>query len=596
MSPQNKLTAGIPSTPWSFIWYITKPFWPAALLVVLLTIIFAVCNQSLTLFFKWIVEAIEEGNQAEALRYGLLFPCAVFVIQLTNRAGSFIASYYWHPLSRRLANDVLATYVLSHSHTYFSNRFAGSLLTKINSVVSATESLLHDIVWSYLTLLVSLLVSFYFIFTVDLRSAVVFVFLIFALVVVNRLFLPGKRKRSRQAAAAASKMRGGMVDIFSNIAAARQYAAIDDERRYIANDSKRWTDLAITNWMYTDRTQLLNSLILFVCSLLMFYWLVGRWNNNLITSSEFVFILAIITQLMGNLIHIGRMMVNAAREIGEMEDGLREILVPHSITDTESAGPLFVERGKIDWNDVIFTYNESPIFNNFNLSIKPGERLGLVGPSGAGKTTFVSLLLREHDIESGAITIDGQNIAQVTQASLRRAIAVVPQEPALFHRTIRENIAYGKPDATEEEIIAVAKKAYAHDFIDLLPEKYNTLVGERGVKLSGGQKQRIAIARAMLKDAPILVLDEATSALDSESEVEIQKALHTLMVGKTVIAIAHRLSTLREMDRIIVLEGGAIVEDGSHDALLEFGGIYARLWNHQAGGFVLEEAVEGETK
>jgi len=235
---------------------------------------------------------------------------------------------------------------------------------------------------------------------------------------------------------------------------------------------------------------------------------------------------------------------------------------------------------------VTFAYGESTVFENFSCVIPPGQRLGLVGPSGAGKSTFVSLLLRQQDITGGAIRIDGQNIAEVAQDSLRAAISIVPQEPALFHRTIRENIAYGKPDATDDEVIEVAKKAQAHDFITALPDGYNTLVGERGVKLSGGQKQRVAIARAMLKDAPILILDEATSALDSESEVEIQHALHALMSGKTVVAIAHRLSTLREMDRIIVLEKGVITEDGTHDTLKDFGGTYARLWSHQAGGFV----------
>lgn len=244
--------------------------------------------------------------------------------------------------------------------------------------------------------------------------------------------------------------------------------------------------------------------------------------------------------------------------------------------------------GEIKWQDVTFRFGESAVFDRFNLTIAPGQRVGLVGQSGAGKTTFVSLLLRQHELETGSICIDGQDIATVTQDSLRQNIAVVPQEPLLFHRTIRENIAYGKVNATEEEVIEVAKKAQSHDFIMALPEGYDTLVGERGIKLSGGQKQRVAIARAMLKDAPILILDEATSALDSESEVAIQKALHELMVGKTVIAIAHRLSTLREMDRIIVLEKGSIVEDGTHEALTRSGGAYQRLWEHQAGGFLQE--------
>jgi ATP-binding cassette, subfamily B, bacterial len=242
----------------------------------------------------------------------------------------------------------------------------------------------------------------------------------------------------------------------------------------------------------------------------------------------------------------------------------------------------------IDWNQVTFKFDGKFVFSDFNLNIPAGQRLGLVGHSGAGKSTFVSLLLRQHDLDAGSILIAGQDISDVTQDSLRQAIAVVPQEPALFHRSVRDNIAYGNPAATEEQIISAAKQAQAHDFIMDLPSGYDTLVGERGVKLSGGQKQRVAIARAMLKDSPILILDEATSALDSESEVAIQKALETLMQGRTVIAIAHRLSTLRKMDRVVVMEDGKIIEDGTHEKLTKSGGVYERLWQHQAGGFLLD--------
>ena len=222
----------------------------------------------------------------------------------------------------------------------------------------------------------------------------------------------------------------------------------------------------------------------------------------------------------------------------------------------------------------------------FNLQIKSGEKIGLVGPSGGGKTTITRLLLRFMDIQGGAIMIDGQDIRDIKQQDLRRAIAYVPQEPLLFHRSIKENIRYGKPAASDDEIIAVAKKAFAHDFIKVLPDGYDTLVGERGVKLSGGQRQRVAIARAMLSNAPILVLDEATSALDSESERVIQKALWELMKGKTAVVIAHRLSTIQRMDRIVVLDEGKIIEQGSHKALLKQGGLYAKLWSHQSGGFI----------
>jgi ABC-type multidrug transport system fused ATPase/permease subunit len=301
-----------------------------------------------------------------------------------------------------------------------------------------------------------------------------------------------------------------------------------------------------------------------------------------------VFVLALYSQITGTLIFIGRAFNAAAQNLGEMREGLEELLVPFDIVDAPDAKPLLVPEGVIEWRKVSFEYDEQPVFTELDLIIGAGERLGLVGPSGSGKSTFVSLLLRQYELGAGSIVIDGQDIAHATQDSLRQAVAVVPQEPALFHRSIRENILYGNPYATEAEVIAVAKKAQAHDFISQLPQGYDTLVGERGVKLSGGQKQRVAIARAMLKDAPILVLDEATSALDSESEVEIQKALEILMEGRTVIAVAHRLSTLRKMDRILVMDSGQIIEDGTHESLAKAGGVYERLWNHQAGGFLKE--------
>lgn len=578
----------VPATPSAFLWYVTKPYFWGAFFTVTLVVISALASQSLTLFFKWIVEAVEQQDVQTALWYGLLYPVAVFGAQILMRLSSIVAALYWFPASRKYSNDVLVNHTLGHSHTYFSNRFSGSLLTKINNIIGAVESLMHDLVWSYLTLAVSLILSFYFIFTVDVIAALIFAVLIGFIIIVNKLMLPKKRSLSRMTAAAASKMRGSIVDVFGNMIAVRQYNAEVSENKNLANLSSVWTDLGRKNWLYTDLTQAINAVVLFVFAGAMFYWLVLRWENNLITTAEFIFILAIISQLTGNLIFIGRMMVNAARVAGEMEEGLKELIVPHEIVDDHTAEVLNVSLGQIEFSQMTFNYDKNVVFDNFNVVIPAGQRVGLVGASGAGKSTFVSLLLRQHDVTSGAILIDGQNIAEVTQDSLRNAIAVVPQEPALFHRSIRENIAYGKPDATQAEIEAVARKAQAHDFIATLPEGYDTLVGERGVKLSGGQKQRVAIARAMLKDAPILVLDEATSALDSESEVEIQKALHILMNGKTVIAVAHRLSTLREMDRIIVLENGQIIEDGTHETLKDAGGTYAKLWSHQAGGFIVD--------
>jgi ATP-binding cassette subfamily B protein len=263
---------------------------------------------------------------------------------------------------------------------------------------------------------------------------------------------------------------------------------------------------------------------------------------------------------------------------------------PPQVQDKPFAEESEIARGAIGFSDMTFRYSDAAsndtLFKDFDLSVKSGEKIGLVGPSGGGKTTITRLLLRFMDIQSGAITIDGQDIRDIKQRDLRRAIAYVPQEPLLFHRTIKENIRYGRPQATDAEVIGVAKKSYAHEFVSALPQGYDTLVGERGVKLSGGQRQRVAIARAMLKNAPILVLDEATSALDSQSEQLIQKALWQLMKDKTAVVIAHRLSTINHMDRIIVLDKGRITEQGSHQQLLDQKGLYAKLWSHQSGGFI----------
>ncbi len=517
-----------------------------------------------------------------------LFPVAVGTMFLLWRI-SGVFGMEWTSRSNATSYTTLFSYLAHHGHAYFSNRFAGSLSSKISHASEGVQSLFEALLWNYYPSILSLVITAVYIWSTSLISGILFVLLIAILVPLNIFIAQYRKPHMVEFSAQATRARGYAVDAISNIATVRQYARMEDEKRLFDEHIHVMRRLNIKQWRISEFGLLINNIIIVAFEAGILYIAVNLWVQNAITVGEMVMITTLMMGIQSTLVFIGMSINGFVRRYGEIEEGLNDILVPYDILDTQGSLPLHVSEGKIECAHVDFTYDENPVFTDFNLAIKPGERVGLVGESGAGKSTLVSLLLRQHEVQSGTICIDDQDIASVTQDSLRSQIAIVPQESQLFHRTVKENIMYGKPDATLEEVMQASKRAQAHTFISAFPEGYDTLVGERGVKLSGGQRQRIAIARAMLKNAPILILDEATSALDSESEVAIQKALHELMVGKTVIAIAHRLSTLREMDRIIVIADGTIIEDGTHDELVSAGGTYARLWGHQAGGFLQEE-------
>ena len=474
---------------------------------------------------------------------------------------------------------------------FHSNKFGGSLVSQTNKLVGAVESFWDTIIWSVLPLVVSLVGSIIVLSTLLWQYALFL--LIFSIVFSIVVYYGSKpmAELTKKEAKTSNKLNGQLADVISNVLAVKSSGAEATEQKFFTKTVNSWRDSSLDVMRGFLKVSTIYSSINMVIKIGAIAFAVYAAQNNLVSVASVYLIITYTGSVAHELWNMNGIMRNYNRIIGNANDMVEVLQTPTTLID-KSSSKLEVASGKISMDKITFTHDEGQgdtLFHDFSLDIKPGEKIGLVGASGSGKTTLTKLLLRFADIDSGKITIDGQDISEVTQASLRAKIAYVPQEPLLFHRSVRENIAYGRPDATDAEIEEAAKKAGAYDFIVGLKDGFDTMVGERGTKLSGGQRQRVAIARAILKDAPILVLDEATSALDSESEALIQKSLETLMENRTSIVIAHRLSTIAKLDRIIVLKNGKIVEDGSHDELInKKRGVYAKLWARQSGGFIEE--------
>ena len=474
---------------------------------------------------------------------------------------------------------------------FHSNKFGGSLVSQTNKLVGAVESFWDTIIWSILPLVVSLVGSIIVLSTLLWQYAL---FLLIFSIVFSIIVYYGSKpmaKLTKKEAKASNKLNGQLADVISNVLAVKSSGAEATEQKFFAKTVSSWRNSSLDVMRGFLKISTVYSSINMIIKIGAIAFAVYAAQNDLVSVASVYLIITYTGSVAHELWNMNGIMRNYNRIIGNANDMVEILQTPTTLID-KSNSKLKVTNGEISIDKITFTHDEGQgdtLFHDFSLDIKPGEKIGLVGASGSGKTTLTKLLLRFADIDSGKITIDGQDISEVTQASLRAKIAYVPQEPLLFHRSVRENIAYGRPDATDAEIEEAAKKAGAYDFIIGLKDGFDTMVGERGTKLSGGQRQRVAIARAILKDAPILILDEATSALDSESEALIQKSLETLMENRTSIVIAHRLSTIAKLDRIIVLKNGKIVEDGSHDELInKKRGVYAKLWARQSGGFIEE--------
>lgn len=548
------------------------------------------------LLFAQMIEIVSLNLPQDQMMEQLL-PLAIWSLVL-----EFVRNYIIGPLRLysiwemeiRAMNDIgnqCFDTVAAQSMQFHNNRFSGSLVSQTNRFLGSYERFMDELLWNILPTIIDVSLILVIMFTrAPLFALGLLVFMICFLIIAytwSKKITPLNKREAELD----NKRTGQLADSISNIISVKSYAKEEYEHHRYARFHKAVKD-ASHNVLIADtkRNYMIDSMVFLINIVIVLFMLYGR-NSFGLSISTLVLIINYSSSIMRDMWDIHSVFKTMNRIFGDAYEMTEILDMKDDVVDEPGCKALKVTKSAIDFKDITFKHHDArtALFKDFSLEVKPGERVGLVGVSGSGKTTLTKLLLRFADVNEGEIDIDSQNIRYVTQKTLREAIAYVSQETSLFHRTIAENIAYGRPDASQKEIERAAKLANADEFIKELPNGYDTLVGERGVKLSGGQRQRVAIARAILKDAPILVLDEATSALDSESEALIQGALRELMKGRTCIVIAHRLSTVAHLDRIVVLEKGKIVEQGTHRQLLNAGGSYSKLWSRQSGAFLDEE-------
>ncbi len=589
-----------PKTLVAFCVHYTRGAWPYILIDAVLVAAIAIAEVWMFGFLGSIVDWLSAQNretflQTEAWRLALMafvvlfaLPGTVWLHSMLNQQtlmGNYPMRIRWQ----------VHRYLLKQSMSFYQDEFAGRIATKLMQTALAVRECVIKLIDVLNYVIVYFLGMLFIVGSADLRLAAPLGVWLVSYILLLRYFIPRLGKVGEAQANARSIMTGRVVDSYSNIQTVKLFSHARREASFAKEGMGGFLDtvyrsMRLVTVLYV-LLYIMNSLLLFSVTAISL-WL---WLNQAVSIGAVAVVIGLVLRLWGMSQWIMWEMSALFENIGTVHDGIASISLPRLVEDRPDASDIAVSRGEIRFDDIGFHYGKQKgVIEGLSLAVKPGEKVGIVGRSGAGKSTLVNLLLRFYDLESGKILIDGQEIAGVKQDSLRAQIGMVTQDTSLLHRSVRENILYGRPDASDEMLVEAARRAEVMDFVEGLSDGegrkgFDAHVGDRGVKLSGGQRQRIAIARVMLKDAPILILDEATSALDSEAEAAIQENLYKLMQGKTVIAIAHRLSTIAAMDRLVVMDKGRIIEEGSHEELVARGGLYAQLWQRQSGGFLLED-------
>jgi ATP-binding cassette, subfamily B, bacterial len=554
-------------------------------IVIVTTVVAAVaCSVGTQYGVKNLVDSLTAGSE-RAANVWLAFAFLMSLIAADNllwRIASWTASFTFVGVTGDLRRDMFR-HLTGHAPSYFSDRLPGMLTSRITATSNAVFTVENMFVWNVLPPCIATVSAILLIGTVSLAmSAGLIVIAGIMLMAMFHLAAAGKPLHDDFADKAAA-VDGEMVDVISNLPLVRAFCGLSYEHDRFDATVERELDARGRSLRYLEKLRLLHAVVTIVLTIALLAWAITLWQNGGATTGDVVLVCTLGLSILSATRDLAVALVDVTQHVARLTEAIATLLLPHELKDHPEAEPLVRSGAAVAFNNVAFHYpGGAQVFEKFSLRIQPGQRVGLVGHSGGGKSTLFALMQRFYDIQRGSITIDGQDIARVTQQSLREAISVVPQDISLFHRSIMENIRYGRPNATDDEVLRAAIAARC-DFIENLPEGMATMVGDRGIKVSGGQRQRIAIARAFLKDAPILLLDEATASLDSESEEAIREALSRLMRGRTVIAIAHRLATLRNFDRVVVLQGGRIIEDGPPDILVQGRGPYRELVAREMG-------------